>query len=106
MSAIYHAGERCVFCGKSTAMGSGRFVNRVPALIAADQCPWLPADMQSAELDVDGYACDACMRPDPEDVCTCGACVDCDSFATHDPKSSKPDWCEWCAGGHGQEAIA
>lgn len=106
MSAVYQAGDRCVFCGENTAAGSGRFVNRIPALTTADQAPWLPVEMQTADLDVDGYACVECMSPDPEDACHCGVCVDCDGFATHHPDSDKPDWCDWCATGHGQEEIA
>jgi hypothetical protein len=106
MSAVYQAGDRCVFCGESTAVGSGRFVNRIPALTTADQAPWLPTEMQTADLDVDGYACAECMSPGDEDVCRCGVCIDCDGFATHHPDSKQPDWCDWCATGHGQEEIA
>ena len=108
MSAVYQAGERCVFCGEDTAFGSGRFVNRIPALTTADQCPWLSAELAAAgtDLDVDGYACVACMAPDPEDACRCGVCVECDGVATHHAESSKPGWCAWCATGHGQEEIA
>jgi len=108
MSAVYQAGERCVFCGEDTSFGSGRFANRIPALTTADQCSWLPDDLAAAgaELDVDGYACVECMAPDAEDVCRCGVCGECDGAATHEAKSTQPTWCAWCATGHGQKEIA
>jgi len=39
-------GNNCVFCLKDTSFGSGRFVNRIPALTD----------------DYDGYACPECME--------------------------------------------
>jgi hypothetical protein len=108
MSAVYHAADRCVFCGESTAFGAGRFVNRVSATTTADQAPWLPADLAAAggELEVDGFACAECVGPLPGEECTCTTCTtcsDCDGIRTNHPDSDVPDLCSWCAEGHDDE---
>ena len=56
--------DPCIHCGKSTAFGSGRFVNRIPA----------DADYESKDEDGnvvykdgeyrDGYSCPHCAGPD------------------------------------------
>jgi hypothetical protein len=105
MSAVYHAADRCVFCGESTALGAGRFVNRVPATTTADQAPWLPADLTVAggAVEVEGYACAECVGPLPGEECTCATCADCDGVRTNHPDSDVPDLCSWCADGHDDE---
>ena len=57
-------GDRCVHCGKSTAFGSGRFVNRIPA-DADDEAE----DDNGKIIFVEGwyrkgYACVECMSWD------------------------------------------
>lgn len=48
-------GDACVDCGHSTAFGSGRFVNRIPAFTDTKD-GYLCADCQSID-------CDGCNEP-------------------------------------------
>lgn len=68
MSGIYEAGDLCVYCGKDTGWGSGRFINRVAAQIyAEDSALAEDAAMVGAEM-VDGFSCAECMEM-PCDKC-------------------------------------
>lgn len=60
-------GDRCVYCGEDTSMGSGRFVNRLGTDTDLDNnlVTWL-SDQQKAELaaagilTLDGWGCPEC----------------------------------------------
>jgi hypothetical protein len=68
MSRTYEAGDLCVYCGKDTSFGSGRFVNRVVAsVMAEDSALAEDAAMFGAEV-VEGYACAECFEM-PCDAC-------------------------------------
>ena len=62
--------ETCDDCGDSTAWGSGKFVNRVPADVG-----WLCADCQAIECDECGTPTLEWDRPQHDD--TQIWCVDC-----------------------------
>ena len=53
-------GDRCVWCGEDTSLGSGRFVNRLSVGTTGDLVHWLPDNLRKHEIEVDGYACAEC----------------------------------------------
>ena len=55
-------GDLCTHCGEDTALGSGKFVNRIPSSIGGS------LELANDELDVgvEGYMCEECQ------------CVECD----------------------------
>ena len=65
MEIIHDAGDLCVYCGESTAFGSGRFVNRISAIctlgMADESVRAQFPDAPSGE-EVTGYACPECME--------------------------------------------
>ncbi|MAK33233.1 MAG: hypothetical protein CL386_04520 [Acidiferrobacter sp.] len=70
--------QDCVFCAESTAIGSGRFVNRIPA------------DTYNEETGeyLDGYACAGCMSRECE-VCGSEVAMDEDLWVRRKDGSSK-----------------
>ena len=62
MSNVYEAGDLCVYCGKDTSWGSGRFINRVSAGVQIEAADWLSAAEQDGFDMIDGYACAECME--------------------------------------------
>jgi hypothetical protein len=60
MKKILDTGDKCVYCGEDTGLGSGKFVNRLGIGTTPDCVPWLtPAEV--AEYDeVDGWGCAEC----------------------------------------------
>lgn len=74
-------GDHCIYCGESTAWGSGRYVNRVPADITYrwpdgtinESVTWRTSEMDSpipagVRIDIEGYACAHCLEDE------CGLC--------------------------------
>ena len=92
-SSTRSIGDRCVSCGRSTAPGSDRFVNRVSAAMSAGRAEWLPAAERLSEITLEGWSCAACLTPSEEARCICPACVECEDPAV----ATVGDRCVGCA---------
>jgi len=69
MSNTYDAGDLCVYCGKDTSWGSGRFVNRLAAGADIESAVWLePTEREGFDF-IDGFACAECME---QECARCG----------------------------------
>ena len=54
-------GDKCVYCGRETGMGTGLWIDRIPANVDSSTCQeWL----QGWEIVqyVDGYLCRECLE--------------------------------------------
>lgn len=102
-------GSLCVFCGKDTAWGSGRFVNRVSADNTPDNGLFPDAwrGLYPETTLFDGYMCAECQAPDPGDECLHDCSGDgqpaCSSDACNHPDEPHADWCWGCIEGLCQE---
>lgn len=79
----YDIGDRCVYCGESTAPGSGRFVNRLGA----------DADVMTnsgRRVMVDGWACAECWAVE------CDRCGERSHEWGCDPLERGEVWCDDC----------
>lgn len=54
-------GDFCTSCGKDTAMGSGRFVNRIPSICDGTLTIHI-MDEIPRQVDVEGYMCEECEK--------------------------------------------
>ena len=76
-------GDKCVYCGEDTAMGSGRFVNRLGIGTTSDCVPWLTAEEQAERFPVSGWGCAECSGFEC-DACDKQIYLDCDFADAND----------------------
>ena len=50
----------CVWCNNDTAVGSGRYINRIPVRTDTSTIEWLSEDEQKKYEFIIGYGCELC----------------------------------------------
>ena len=81
MSNSVDVGDLCIYCGRSTAPGSGLFVNRIPTF--SNEREQVNSDLAAQYPDAttfDGYYCPDCQSED------CAACQAEKNGTTIDPR--------------------
>ena len=56
-------GDRCTHCGRDTAIGSGLFVDRIPAFTDASSAEFWLEDWERVDC-LHGYLCRECLEED------------------------------------------
>lgn len=57
----FDSGSLCVWCANDTSVGSGRFVNRIPAFTDIESSVFVKSKTLRDIFDyVDGYGCEEC----------------------------------------------
>lgn len=56
-------GDRCTHCGRDTGMGSGLWIDRIPAFVDASSAEFWLEDWERVDC-LEGYLCRKCLEGD------------------------------------------